>query len=265
MFPSPNLPPKKKVKIFNTGSLESDTSSEFHANFSNKWIGGGLLHAGGYAQEEMVFALRPECIVVMLLCLSQSGDGQLEDNEAIIISGSECFSDHEGYGPAFKYLGNLIEKRKYYDHTDSVAINIVCVDALTKIGQYEEKNIHRELCKLYSGIYNWREKTREREQIYATSHWGCGTNGGDRQLKAIEQLVALSEAGLDIHYYTYGASNFSQSFENLINFLTENHVTVGEVASALFSYGTRKFISGKPKLFEHVQEQISQKRGLFRS
>lgn len=81
-----------QVMIKDTGSIETDEVADFHAVFSNKWIGGGLLHAGGYAQEEMAFVLRPECIVSLLLC---PGSEEMEDNEAIVISGAECFSSHE--------------------------------------------------------------------------------------------------------------------------------------------------------------------------
>jgi hypothetical protein len=98
--PSPSslltlLPPPPltllQVIVLDHGSIETDSVAEFHAVFSNKWLGGGLLHAGGYAQEEMVFVLRPESIVSLLLCPDSE---EMEDNEAIVISGAECFSSH---------------------------------------------------------------------------------------------------------------------------------------------------------------------------
>lgn len=39
----------------------------------------------------MVFVLRPECIVSMLLCPDSD---EMGDNEAVVISGAECFSSH---------------------------------------------------------------------------------------------------------------------------------------------------------------------------
>eukprot|EP01127_Copromyxa_protea_P018680 TRINITY_DN5935_c0_g1_i1.p1 TRINITY_DN5935_c0_g1~~TRINITY_DN5935_c0_g1_i1.p1 ORF type:complete len:486 (-),score=78.24 TRINITY_DN5935_c0_g1_i1:88-1521(-) len=255
-----------KVTIMDTGSIESDESSEFHAIFSDKWLGGGLLHAGGYAQEEMAFILRPESIVSLLL-IPTSED--LAENEAIVISGAECFSSYSGFGATFTYTGTLPpENRQIFEPTNSLSINLVCVDALSCTGiflQFEQASIHRELCKLYTGVYNWREKTDKEEQIYATSHWGCGINGGNRQLKAIEQLLSLSEAGLDIHYYMYGSKKFSQKFSAFLKFLYEVDATVGEVATALFSYKDKRTYHSLPRqtLFEHIIETITllRKRG----
>jgi hypothetical protein len=31
--------------------------------------------------------------------------------------------------------------------------------------------------------------------VYATGHWGCGAFGGNKELKAIQQIIAASEAG----------------------------------------------------------------------
>lgn len=90
-------------------------------------------------------------------------------------------SPPSGYGVKFKFAGDFRENRPIFEPTNSLSVNVVCVDALSCPGnltQFEDKNIHRELCKLYAGVYNWREKSvSPQNPIYATSHWGCGING----------------------------------------------------------------------------------------
>jgi hypothetical protein len=33
------------------------------------------------------------------------------------------------------------------------------------------------------------------KRVYATGHWGCGAFGGNKELKAIQQIISASEAG----------------------------------------------------------------------
>merc|ERR1711988_1213662 len=76
-----------------------------HADFANKFIGGGVL-SGGCVQEEIRFAICPELCVSMLVCPCMLAE------EAIQIIGGEQFSAYSGYGFNLKYAG---------DHRDPAA------------------------------------------------------------------------------------------------------------------------------------------------
>uniref|UniRef100_A0A6B2LDF5 PARG catalytic Macro domain-containing protein n=1 Tax=Arcella intermedia TaxID=1963864 RepID=A0A6B2LDF5_9EUKA len=232
-------------------------NAEFHAAFVNKYIGGGVLF-GGCAQEEMLFAFRTECLVSMLLCPI------IEQAEAIIISGVERFSAHRGYAQTFEYVGPYADDTSIFQPTMSKAINIVAVDALVASVnhiQYSKENIQRELNKLYCGLYNWRKFSNAQRQTYATGHWGCGIFGGNKQLKAIEQIIVVSQVGgLDINYYTWGRPNFASALVSLVQFLHKTNTTVGEVTKILFSY-MDKLDEGRTP-FEFLYEQIRKKKGI---
>lgn len=58
------------------------------ADFANKYIGGGVI-VGGCVQEEIRFAICPELTVSMLLC------AYMKDDEAIILTGAERFSNYK--------------------------------------------------------------------------------------------------------------------------------------------------------------------------
>jgi poly(ADP-ribose) glycohydrolase len=79
-----------KVDVSDTGRIE-DVPNALHADFANKYIGGGVL-SGGCVQEEIRFTISPECLVSMLLC------ERMEAREAICLRGTERFSDYSGYG-----------------------------------------------------------------------------------------------------------------------------------------------------------------------
>jgi len=221
-----------KVTVSTSGTIEDDQSAEFHADFGNKYIGGGALY-GACAQEEMLFAFRPECILSMLVC------PVMETNEAVIISGAERFSAHVGYAQSFSYVGPYQDDVGVFPPTSSKAINIVSVDAMASVGnsQYHKENIERELNKLYCALHNWKQYSLFEKQTYATGHWGCGVCGGNKQLKAIEQILAVSEAGgLDINYYTWGGPKFASALVSIVQYLHDRETRVGDVAQVLFGY-----------------------------
>ncbi len=91
--------------MFDRGSIE-DSKGYLHADFANRYIGGGVLH-GGCVQEEIMFGMKPELIASMVFC------DVMEDNEAIELHGSERFSEHTGYGSSVRYNG---------PHRDSIQV-----------------------------------------------------------------------------------------------------------------------------------------------
>ncbi|KAL3307910.1 hypothetical protein Ciccas_013565 [Cichlidogyrus casuarinus] len=69
-----------------------------HVNFANAFLGGGTL-AGGLVQEEILFLTHVECIAGMTFC------EKMRENEAIIIQGARCITQHRGYRSSFKCDG----------------------------------------------------------------------------------------------------------------------------------------------------------------
>jgi poly(ADP-ribose) glycohydrolase len=72
------------------GGIE-DQGGALMVDFANKFIGGGVLR-GGAVQEEIAFVQHPEllvsCALMPLMC----------DNEAVVMTGAEQFSQTTGYG-----------------------------------------------------------------------------------------------------------------------------------------------------------------------
>jgi len=121
--------------------------------------------------------------------------------------------------------------------------------------QYFAENIERELNKLYCGLYNWHHFSESNHQVYSTGHWGCGICAGNKQLKALEQIVAVSEVGgLDIDYFTWGYPKFASALVTLVQFLHETESTVGEVSRILFSYLENSSLEITP--FEYLYNSI---------
>lgn len=52
--------------------MEQAVSAHAQADFANELIGGGVL-TGGNVQEEILFILRPELLVSLLLCARMEG------------------------------------------------------------------------------------------------------------------------------------------------------------------------------------------------
>ena len=62
-----------------------DIEAGIHADFANKYIGGGVLRTG-CVQEEIMFVVQPEYLVSLLFC------ERMDNTEAIAIIGGEAFT-----------------------------------------------------------------------------------------------------------------------------------------------------------------------------
>ncbi|CAE8600533.1 unnamed protein product [Polarella glacialis] len=172
------------------------------ADFANKYLGGGALH-GGNVQEEIRFAICPECFVGMLFC------SKMLPNEAIYIVGTQQFSNYTGYGGSFRFSGPYQEQESIHraDARNRRGPCIVAFDALCHPGekQYSEQLIIRELVKAFVACQgDPEENSGERQNGFATGNWGCGVFGGDPQLKSMIQWIAASAAGRDLVYHPFG-------------------------------------------------------------
>jgi len=186
--------------IIEHGVIE-DSAGNLQADFANKYLGGGALRSGK-VQEEIRFAISPECFVGMLFC------EVMRPNEVIFIVGTFQYSNYTGYGRGFRFSGSCLRGREEsLDHQGRRGPHIVAFDALCGVGeqQYDSPKILRELQKAYIAcLGDVEENPSTRCQGFATGNWGCGAFGGDPQLKALLQWLAASAADRDLVYYPFG-------------------------------------------------------------
>ncbi|CAF3952122.1 unnamed protein product [Rotaria sp. Silwood1] len=86
--------------------------------------------------------------------------------------------------------------------------------------QYDMKCINRELIKAYT-CFHPRKVAATQEILFgiATGNWGCGAFNGDKQLKAIIQLMAASEAQRPLIYAAFGDKSLVSSFFTVYDYL----------------------------------------------
>ena len=207
--------PLAEVK-FSHLPIEDIPGPVLEVDFANKNIGGGVLSHGS-VQEEIMMAQSPEMIVARLFTTP------LEDNEVLFINGTKRYSQTSGYSDTFKFEGP-------YRGTNQERY-VVAMDAKEYRDpekQYDKMEIDRELNKAYSAFAIGTEKI-------ATGHWGCGVFRGDKELKALIQLLAASKAKKEIIFCMPGRS-FQEDFTAVIKFLKKEKTPPGKIYNALVKY-----------------------------
>ena len=171
---------------------------------------------------------------------------RLEDNESMIITGAERFSDYSGYADSFQFTGNHNDMT-LRDGSGRRNTSIVAMDALhfsRREDQYSRPKVDRELRKAFAGFQNRHVADGRGLVAVATGNWGCGAFGGDPRLKALLQLMVAGEVKRDVAYFTFGDDKLRQDVFDLYTFLVENNVTVGRIYQVIFNFTIHK---GWPK------------------
>jgi len=240
------------VQIHPDGVIEEDSGS-LQVDFANRFIGGGVLRSG-CVQEEIRMALAPEMILARLFC------EELKANEVLLMSGMPDFSETTGYGNTFGFRQgrdpwagavtpqlvptpyvNAESGRRMQMH----AVTVMAMDAYNFRGhgnasqQFAPGFVHRELLKAYIGFHGVPPEQAllplVREGPVASGHWGCGAYAGDTQLKLILQWLAASEAGRELHYYTFDKP--LPEFEAVRRrFMQGGQATVGSLLKSVLAY-----------------------------
>jgi poly(ADP-ribose) glycohydrolase len=228
--------PLLKMKVDHDVNIENDTESYFHADFANQYIGGGVL-GGGCVQEEILFLIKPECLVSMLIC------PKMDENEAIIISGAERFTNFTGYAHSFRYAGDFVDETPRNDKLNIVRNHIIGIDAVVNAGgfefQFRDSKLYRDINKAYCAFRDLKEddgNIDDKLPIVSTGNWGCGAFGGDKKLKAIQQWLAASEADAEVNYHTFKDMPFTESLKKISSLLLAKGVTVGQLATGLTEF-----------------------------
>jgi poly(ADP-ribose) glycohydrolase len=207
-----NPAPMCPIELRLDGAIE-DSTLEHHADFANKFVGGGCLE-NDFHMEEALFAAKPELIVAMALF------SYMRDEEAVRIAGALQFSSHSGFASSFQFQGD-------YDGRRPAPPPTVCaMDALQGCAriQFARGLVLRDLNKARVAFAAARS--------VATGNWGCGAFGNDHALKFLQQWLAASDAGAErVHYHTFGDARGAHAMAALAKGLA--HRTVGEVWAAV--------------------------------
>ncbi|XP_051769602.1 poly(ADP-ribose) glycohydrolase-like isoform X2 [Ctenopharyngodon idella] len=222
-----------KLHISCDGTIEKQGYGMLQVDFANRFVGGGVT-GSGLVQEEIRFLINPELIAARLFT------EVLEDNECLIITGTEQFSRYSGYSDTYRWDGNHDDQTPR-DEWQRRVTEIVAIDALhyrNFLQQFHPENMTRELNKAYCGFTRPGVQTENLSAV-ATGNWGCGAFGGDTRLKAVLQMMAAAEAERDLMYFTFGDAELVTDVHRIHTLITRNHASVGSVFSMLQQYYER--------------------------
>lgn len=219
-----------RLHITYKGTIEDEGYGMLQVDFANKFIGGGVT-GHGLVQEEIRFIINPELIVSRLFTEA------LENNECLIITGTEQYSKYSGYAESYRWQESYNDETPR-DDWQRRCTEIVAIDAVKYrhfLEQFLPEKITRELNKAYCGFYRSNSNVKHLSAV-ATGNWGCGAFGGDTRLKALIQLMAAAEAGRDVAYFTFGDAELMKDVHEMHTLLTEKRVTVGQLYSLFNQY-----------------------------
>ncbi|XP_058652424.1 poly(ADP-ribose) glycohydrolase [Onychostoma macrolepis] len=219
-----------RLHITCKGTIEDEGYGMLQVDFANRFVGGGVTGMG-LVQEEIRFLINPELMVSRLFT------EVLDYNECLIITGTEQYSKYSGYAESFRWKANHKDEIPR-DGWQRRCTEIVAMDALKYrnfMEQFQPEKMIRELNKAYCGFMR-PAVNPENLSAVATGNWGCGAFGGDTRLKALLQLMAASEAGRDMAYFTFGDEELMRDVNDLYKFLKDKCVTVGTLYFYLKQY-----------------------------
>ncbi|XP_035220062.1 poly(ADP-ribose) glycohydrolase-like isoform X2 [Stegodyphus dumicola] len=228
----------RTVVIKGDGLIETDGCGMLQVDFANKFVGGGVL-GQGCVQEEIRFVICPELIVSRLFVEC------LDFNEVLIVTGVEQYNKYSGYSDGFKWEGNF-DDRTPRDAWGRRCTQVVAMDAKhfrNPAEQFKEMYITRELNKAFCGFYE--NALPENLPAVATGNWGCGAFNGNPSLKFLIQLMAASQAGRSMLYFTFGNENLKKELKNIYHFVKGKSLSVGDLWRLLIIYCATVNVLGK--------------------
>ncbi|XP_019937436.2 poly(ADP-ribose) glycohydrolase isoform X1 [Paralichthys olivaceus] len=216
-----------RLHVTSKGSIEANSAGLLQVDFASCLIGGGVL-GSGLVQEEILFLMNPELIVSRLFT------ERLADNECLIVTGSQQFSQYTGFGGSFEWMGPH-EDNLERDEWGRLQRHILAIDALhfkhTK-EQYSMLKVTRELNKAFCGFKGYGDD----EPDIATGKWGCGVYNGDPQLKAVIQLMAAAKARRGLAFFTFDDEELANGLQQIYHLLVKEGITVGKLYRLLEDY-----------------------------
>lgn len=205
--------------------------------FANKDVGFGRTAS----QEEMIVGCSPELCVVVLF------QPTLRDEEILFVEGAQAMISMNGHGRDAQ-LHHYLELD--YDFTNWRQSHwrkrtVLFMDAL-EFDNYDSTalvqdvipgNVNRELRKAYTAFSSLVADPADGSRPVVTGLWGCGSFGGDAEVKTLIQWAAASMANVRL-LFVYPKSDtgmFGKEMEVLLNKTLKSHVTVDHVLNFLHS------------------------------
>lgn len=213
--------------------------TKMHMAFAHEFIGGNLFQRA-LSQEEIVLLIRPECMVSILFC------ARLDDNESVVVFGAERMSHYSGYGSGVKFLGNFQDSTPLGYSADECEVmlqnGVIFVDASKRISAAAQfvSDFQRDLNKAYCGF----NTLQFNKSVYiAGGHWVYDFNGNNTQIKFIQQVLAASQSGKCLVYYSF-SKEFEDKLLPFIDWILNQKITVGQLFRRYLLMIKNNFSSG---------------------
>jgi len=197
-----------------TGPMESSPARTF-VDFANKEIHN--TEVSSMTQEEILFSSCPECFVSLLFT------EQLLVDEVMTIRGVRRYSRYSGFMDEFKFEG--------FNESEEV-MDIILMDANNRGAQFSVPILDRDLNKAWKGF-------SQATQTISTGHWGCGTCGGDKTLKFLQQVCAASLTKKQLDYSTFDCEETKNNFERLLVEIHASRLTVAQVVNMMTKFNDK--------------------------
>ena len=194
---SASNPIKRPLALLSKGPGIEAIPNTMHADFANKFFGGGVLDNGS-VQEEILLITHPEAL------FGKAIFPVISNTEALEILGAIKVSEYTGYGRgvlgrnAFAYarpVANL--NLAPLDKENRALTGIVAFDAInytrSKTLQYHNGQVIRAFHKAYAAFC--ATPGTDPNVPVTTGRWGGGAFSGDSALAALVQIAAASYVG----------------------------------------------------------------------
>jgi hypothetical protein len=140
-------------------------------------------------QEEVLFSVRPECFLGMMVCQ------QMDPCDVILIQGARQIVGYKGYALSFVYDGILD-----VPFGDACGEVVLAIDSA--IGRaFDPKTGNRDMNKAAVGFAACRDLVGD--AVISTGGWGTGAFGQDHSVKFLHQIIAAAAAGVKLEYAAF--------------------------------------------------------------
>jgi hypothetical protein len=176
-------------------------------------------------QEEVLFSVRPECFLGMLIC------EQMDCDDAIVIVGARHFVKYKGYLDTFAFDG--VVDAPFAEECGDV---VLAIDS--SVGEsFNPVTGARDINKAAVGFAMCRDLLGE--AVVSTGGWGTGAFGHDHKIKFLQQLVAAAAVGVKLEYAAYFRKQHEEWYNELADGVLRAAPRVCDLWAVLQGAGNR--------------------------